>query len=383
MCFKSKGIKIGKNVLYSVFLFALLRLILWGASSAFGTQPFLCYDDLNIYDKISGLSSREIMHWFTFRNCFYFVCNIFNNIRLGEYLTGTRILNVFLWFFTCFKIKGICELLGYERKISNTIFRFFMISPLYVIYSLSALREVICAWGVCCLLYAFLRYDKEGSINWVTTISMTIILFFTRTGIVEILGVVILAYILREGKWYVKSLLAIAVIVAIIVFFRSENYIYVVNNKVTAYLQSDSTLTGKLSFIEVRSFKDIYKFILLIPYVQMIPLPGAFETFYTFNSWSAWVTLFSGISAFFLPFFWIFVFKSKKSSAEKVILLFYLVMTILLSMIQPNNSRFFFFATPIYYMFGIKCFIDNTRNKPNNVLLGVLFAVVPYAYLLI
>lgn len=135
-----------------LFLFFFVRILVMVLTISMNSQPFLCYDDLYIYDKISNLHIYDIIHWFKFRNCYYAVCMYLNKMRFGSYITGARILNTVLWLATCYKIREITIYLQYPSKVRTSIFKFMMFAPGYILYSMAQLREVICTWGVCYLI---------------------------------------------------------------------------------------------------------------------------------------------------------------------------------------------------------------------------------------
>lgn len=366
-----------------IMCFLVVRIFIIVLSGLLNTTPFLCYDDLNIYDKITSLYDFEIRHWFNFRNCYYWICTVFNNIRIGEVLTGTRILNTVLWFITCFNLKSIVTYLGYSNKSVKIITLFMAVSPVYAFYSMVPLREVLCAWTVVSLIELFLKYEINHEISWIKICFFSVLLFFVRTGVLEMMLVVFWGYKFKDGKAHIKILLGILTLVLLTYFMTNENYMYVLNNKFENYLSRESALHGMLSLIEVKKPLDFYKFVLLIPYVQLIPLPGTHESFYTQNSWSNWITMFACLQAFVFPFFWKYVIRGKKSVLEKLVLLFYFIALIILSLSQPNNSRFFFFISPIYYIFGLNSMVLSLEKSKRNIIGGCLFAILPYVYLLV
>ena len=368
-----------------LLVFFGVRIVLIIITQLTRATPFLCYDDFYTYDKITTLSSAKISSQIDFRNCYYMICMYLNRIRIGEYITGTRILNVILYFFLCFKIYRISKLLGYENKTCKTILIFMMISPYYVIYSMVPLREILCAFCVFYLFWAFLRFEKEQKINWITFIIIAALLYFVRVYILEVLLFFILLYKLKDSHWGIKILLLVIVGFSVIYLFSSKTYLYVLNDKMEHYVYNGITSTGVLSKIAVTGFNNVYNLVFLLPFVQLIPLPGAYDIYYTSNSWSAWITFFSGVAGFVLPYFWMHiygVFRDKSKSLERVLALFYLAFVIIIAVAEPGNSRFFFFTTPVFYLFGVSEFILKFRKNPKNILFGCVCACIPYLYLL-
>lgn len=379
----NKGINIDRYSCFVIFIFLTIRLILIIVTEFSGSTPFLVYDDYMIYNRITRLDNFDLENTLIFRNCYYWICLYLNKIRLGSYFTGTRILNVLLWYHACIKIKNIASLFKYDEKVTRSCFVFMAASPIFVFYSMVPLRECLCAWLVINLICTFLSYENGLNINYISVICELIILYFIRTGILEALIIVILLYKFKTFKPYLKIILIIFTFAILYNLFHSFNYMYVINDKLQSYIFNDKVSTGFFARLSINKISDVYKLIILIPLVQIIPLPGAFEkTLFSWNSWGAWITLFAAIPAFFLPYFWSYVYNMRKSNLEKVVLLFYFIMVVILAVSNPSNSRFFFFTTPIYYLFGIRGFYLKKDKNRKNVIYGILFSIIPYLYLL-
>lgn len=383
--------KISINLIIFFSLYFLARLLFSIISMLMNTVPFICYDDYFIYDKIQQLTKERILNLFAFRNCYYLICMYLNKIRFFDVITGPRILNVILFYFVCLKIRSIAELLSYDKKTQKIIMCLFALSPYFIIYSMIPLREVICAWGVVYILWDFLRYEKGMKINKLLLIFFFIILYFTRVYILEVLLFVIASFKCRKSKWYIKYIIVILILLSALYFIKySDTYLYVLNDKVEHYINNNIKSTGHLSKLSINKVSDLYKLFLLIPYVQMLPLPGAVEPYYTFNSWSGWITLFSGISAFNIPYFWIHIYrifkyrdKDKNKELETVIAIFYIIFLILIALTNPGNARFFFFINPVFYLFGINEFVRMKSMNNRNLLYGLFAVSIPYIYLVI
>lgn len=380
---KKRPIHIDKFLLCGFMIYCATRILLIAITIFSKTTPFICFDDLYTYDTLSRWDSVLIRNYVHFRNSYYFLCMVLNRFRIFEFVTGPRLLGGILWFFACVDVKQIATYLGCSKKHSKIIFLILILSPYHMFYSLAQLREVIVAWEVIYLIKCFVRYVNKMKVPVAGVIVVSIFLYFTRTGIFEMMGACFLLYILRDSKWYIKLItMCLAGTLLMYLFVFNDNYLYVLNNKISGYLSGQTKSDGLLSRIEVTGISNVWHLILLIPYVQIIPLPGAFEAFLDWNSWGAISTFFSGLSSFFIPFFWIHIFGKGKSESEKYILLFYFGIVTLLALAQPNSSRFFVFTTPIYFLFGIEEFLIRWRKQRFNFLIGLVFSGVPYLYLL-
>lgn len=382
-----RTIKVSNYIIKAIFLYIIVRILFISITVITKALPFTCYDDYYIYNEITELSQERILNLFIFRNCYYLLCMCLNKIRFFQYITGTRILNVVIYLFTCIKIYNITRYLDFDRRTSRTITTFMILSPYYIIYSMAELREIICVWGIVYLIWTLFRYEKEHKINWFKTILMMVLLYFTRVYILEILVLSIMAYKFRNSSPKFKILLiSVAFMTCGYFIFVNRYYLYVLNDKIRNYVFNESVELGLLSKLQIRRFSDIYKLIFLIPYVQISPLPGAIESYYSFNSWNGYLTMCSGIAAFVLPYFWLHIyrlFKYKKLELERIIGNFYLIFIVVLASTEPANARFSFFITPIYYIFGIREFNMRIRNNITSVLLGLVFFCIPYLYLLL
>lgn len=364
------------------------RILFLFISYVFETVPYICYDDLYIYSTIEKMSTAQIINRLTFRNIYPMISMYLNPYRIGEYISAARLLNVVVFILMIVKIDKIAEMLDFSIQTRRSLALVFAFSPFFIIYSMVQLREVLCAYFVIYLFWVFISFEKKRHFSWIRALVIAILLYYTRTYILEALLAIIILYKAKDGKWYIKCLLALFVVVLVGYFLRDVNYMYVLNDKIEFYVKDEDIGGGFLSKIQVTGLENIYNLLFLIPFVQISPLPSSFQTeYYDFNSWASIVTYASGIAAFFVPYFWLNalkVFFSKNGPIySKLILLFYLAFVVLIAVIEPQNARFMFFTTPIFYFFGVDGFVKLKQQNPKNILLGFACMFVPYLYLLI
>lgn len=383
-------LSINESVLELCVLYFEIRIMFLVISQMFNTTPFICYDDQFIYHTIDELSREQIVHYtFTFRNNYYLLSMFLNKFEWTEYYSAARLLNVFLLFIIILQLRQLLNILCIDRSATKSILLVIALSPYFVIYSVVQLREIICLWGMITLFSMFLQYEKTHRLRNIRIIIVSIILYTTRTYVLEAVLLVFALYKLRNGKWYYKVAICIAALIVVLLFSSNVDYMYVLNNKYEHYVMAGNGATGLLSKLSINGPLDLYKLFFLIPYEQISPLPGTYETYYTSNSWAAWITFVSGISSFFLPYFWLEVANTIKKRKildyeyRLLLLLVYFLFIIIIASTQPGNSRFMFFVTPIYYIFSIIGMQRLCKKKSKNLIVGLIFACIPYLYLLI
>ncbi len=383
------GIADNDNICISNFKFFLIyclaRIALWILTFYTNASPYICYDDYYTYDKLNSITASEIANWLNFRNIYYLICPVLNRIRFFNYISGPRILNFILFYILCIKLKEIAELLGYDKKNIKLMLIIFALSPYYTVFSMVSLREVICSYCVVYIFWAFFCYLKRGKTNILGILIIAVVLYFTRVYILEVLAFVIGIYMLLHSNFKAKSFFFLAALILLVyILINWDKYLYVLNNKFNGYVVDSTHGTGMLSRLEIHKISDIYKLAILIPFFQISPIPGAIHQSLTENSWSGWISYFSGVAAFFVPYCWIHIYKIiKKMSAELNIVVFYLIFIVVIAVTKPDNSRFGFFLTPFFYLFGCLEFKKMQSKSPANIIIGILFAAIPYMYLLI
>lgn len=369
-----------------IVFFVLFRFLFVILSMLFETVPFICYDDQFIYNKIGDLTTSEILNKMAFRNNYYLISSVLNNFELNEYITGTRILNFFLMIYSMILLNKIAEILDFDITTRKYLTLMIVISPYYIIHSMVQLREVICLVCVLYLFYSFFYYEKFKKINWIKLIIVSVILYFTRTYVIEVFLLVFLFFKLRHSKWYTKFALVLFVLILFLFFVNNWEYMYVLEHKFEHYILDSSKSTGLLSKFHITGFGNLYNLFFLVPFVQLGNLPGAYQVeYYTSNSWANWLTFSAGIFAFNLPYFWnniITIFRNKGNDLKKSILFFYFVFILIIAIAEPTNARFSFFITPIYFLFSIEGFVTLVSKDRKKLLIGLLFALMPYIYLL-
>ncbi|MBR2876538.1 MAG: hypothetical protein IKC01_05325 [Clostridia bacterium] len=352
------------------------------------TVPFICYDDLYIYSAIEEMSAAQIKNRIVFRNIYPMISMILNPYHIGEYISAARLLNAVVFILMIVKLDKIAEMVDVPEKTKKALALVFAFSPYFIIYSMVQLREVLCAYFVVYLFWAFISFEKKRHFSWVKTLIIAALLYYTRTYVLEVIVAIIALYKAKDSKWYVKLMLALFLVAAVGYFLSDADYMYVLNDKIEFYVTEETLGGGFLSRIEVTGIENLYNLFLLLPFVQISPLPSSFQTeYYDSNSWAAIITYASGIAAFFVPYFWlntIRVLFSKESQVySKLMLLFYLAFVGLIAIIEPQNARFMFFTIPIFYFFGVDGFIKIRQENPKNIIWGLLFMFVPYLYILI
>ena len=380
-------LSVGSEPAIFVFVFVVSRAIFIVISVAFNTAPYICSDDLFLYSKITNDNIGQYLYnAFIWRNNYYFISSVLNNYGINEYFSASRLLNIILMLSLLLKLHKITVYMDIDRKTRIAFLVFLSCYPYYIIYSFVQLREILCLWGVVSLFEVFFRYIKEGKINWIYTVGIAVILYTTRTGILEIMVILFFYYIIKDKKFGYRALMMICLIVMIFLFLSNSDYMYVIGDKFEVYFNSETQRTeGMLSQLRVKSILDIYKLIILLPYVQISPLPYGYLQELSLNSWGAQLTFLAGIPAFLLPYFWtecIDVLKKRIDELQWILIIFYLIFLVLIAISQPNNARFPFFISPIYYLFSIKRLFKSSINGPILLLAGMTFFTIPYFYML-
>ena len=376
-------------IIVAILTCIFLRVLFLCVSALFDTVPYICFDDLHIYRTIEAMKVDEILNKLVFRNIYYMISLYLNPYSFGEYISAARALNFVVFILLIVKLDEIMELFDVDKKTRKILSMLLAISPYYIIYSLVQLREVLCAYFVLYLFCAFVSFEKNKKIPWIRVVAVAILLYYTRTYVIEVLAVILICYKSKGSKWYIKFLLVTIIVFAVWYFINDEYYMYVLNNKFNFYVTGEESGggSGLLSKIKITGIHNIYNILFLIPYSQITPLPGAYQTeYYDFNSWASLITYASGIAAFFLPYFWSntisTLFSKKKSVYPKLLLVFYLCFLLIIAATEAHNSRFMFFTTPIFYFFGVEGFVKAKQADVKNILLGVICMFIPYFYIL-
>lgn len=378
-------IRIKKNriILLGFLIYTLTHLILFFLTDFFQLTPFMSHDDMNLYDGLGLEVFREAKHYLNQRQVFILICGIFNQIRIGKIFTGTRILNIVIYWLVCIKIRKISLLSGYSEKFTNIIFIFFTLIPYHLIFTSTLYKDTMCAYLVLKIFEMYFVYKQTNKVNILVLTFCGIMLYFLRFGLVESLICLMAWDYIKNKKSSIKIIFCILICGGIALIMLSQPYyVYLLKQKIDAYFLEAEIETGLLRYFRITKIGNIFRLPFLIVFAQIHPWPTNYPAFLSVRSWGALVGYFSYIQIFFIPFFWYYILKKKKNENEKSLILYYVMWMVVLAISSPGTSRFFFFLSPLFFLISVKSFLDN-KNKIELYTLSFLMIGVVLIYTII
>lgn len=375
---KKKEIKI-------LVVFIIAHLLVFLISNIFNIEPFISWDDSKIYYPARIDTLFDVNSYLITRQFFIVIAAYLNSfIACGEWINGTRILNIILSYFIIIEVGKLCKTMGYKDIHTYNIMLFLAISPIIQLWMGSLYKDVLCAFLVLKIINIFICL-KGTIINYIIGLICIIFLFFVRAGIVEILLAMLMIWYLINNKKLVRYIIIIFFVVilcGIIIKFGNQ-YNELLSQKVDGYIFNTTEETGLLSLIRVTTWKDWWKIPLCVIWLQISPVPSL-NIVAPFDkiSWMNLLSLLSIIQYYFIPYFWFYIFKNRKNRNEKFVLIFYLFWVLFISITELNNSRFYVFIAPFFYVFSIHSIILNKGNRRLK-LIGASFCIIWFIFLLL